>query len=113
MRRDILVQILQITMMQEQELKNNNYERFIELLDDRQRLMDKIEVGIQKIPLREEERVAILQIKEIDDRNIIEYNGQLEATKAELRKINYLRLKNIHYINPYDMLGKGLYVDKR
>lgn len=113
MRRDRLVQILQITMMQEQELKDNNYEKFIELLDDRQRLIDKVGEEIQEIPLREEERVAILQIKEIDDRNIIEYNRQLEEAKAELRKINYLRLKNIHYINPYDMLGKGLYIDKR
>lgn len=113
MRKDNLIQLLQVTLEQRDVLSDDNYERFIELLEVRQSLIEKIEEVNREQPLTGEEKSVLLQINEIDSQNIEEYNKQLEQAKMELKKINQLRAKNQQYINPYGLLGKGIYFDNK
>lgn len=103
MRAECFRELLIKTKQQHTFLFHDNYEAFIELLDERQEIMDEIALlnGENPQPLSDEEKEIVLEIQRIDNENRVEYNRQLEEAKNEYRKLNQFQKREETYMNPY------------
>lgn len=113
MIKQYLNQLLNITKEQNKVLFEDDYEKFISLLEERQVVVDQIEEVNKIQAFTNEERAILLEVKKLDEENTKEYNRQLEEVKEELRRINQMKEKNIQYINPYEAFSKGIYFDRK
>ncbi len=115
MRTEYLTQLLSITKEQNKALLNDDYEKFIVLLQERQVLIDQVntEIPFQIVPLSESERMIVKEIESLDKQNQKEYRQQLELTKLELKRINEAKRQNDQYIDPYSAIGSGFSFDHK
>ena len=105
MRRELLNKLFDITEQQKEVISQDEVEKYIELLEERQKIIDQIDaINIEKpAELNDDEREILLKIKEIDDRNY----EQLKQVRVNKNKTNY-------YVNSYNVVQEeGLFIDKR
>ena len=114
MRKQYLEELLTRTKWQSTFIFNGNYEKFIEVLEEREDLIHKIE-KINKeegIPWSEEERTLLEEIYKLNQENSDEFTRQMEEAREELKKLNKMMMGQEQYINPYgQMIGVGMNFD--
>lgn len=116
MKRELLLQILELTKLQEKALQEEDIELFGKILNDRQILMDKIDNLHKEYPelkLQKEEDV-LNDIIFIDNMNNKEFKKKFKEVKNKLNQIRSRKKVNNAYNNPYDKSqGEGIFFDKR
>lgn len=116
MRKELLEKILQMTKRQEQSLDILEIDEFINLLEEKQKVMNEIDEINEYEPqeLTSEERNILMSIKELDEKNKKCFNLELENTKEELRKMRQFKQRDDYYTNPYSQTQEeGLFIDKK
>lgn len=116
MRKQYLEEVLNLTKKQSEVLSYKNLEDFEEILNQKQLMIEKIEALKEqgKLPLTEEEREILVQIQEIDTRNRVEYEKQLQDVKDELKRIRTLKARENYFNSTYNVaMEEGIFLDKR
>lgn len=114
MRKQYLEELLTRTRWQNIFIFNEDYEKFIEVLEEREELINKIEEinKVEFIPWDNEERVLLEELHTLDKKNNAEYIRQMEEAREELKKLNKMMTGQEQYINPYgQMIGVGMNFD--
>lgn len=116
MKRELLLQILEITKLQEKALQEEDIDLFTKLLQDRQGLIDQIEALHKQSPelkLQKEEDV-LNEILHIETLNNKEFHKQFEEVQTKLNEMRSRKKVNNVYNNPYDIsYEEGVFFDKR
>ena len=113
---ELLLHLLDLTQRQEVLLQEENVDGFIELIDERQFLLNKIqEFNMQNPNVNKEGNGDILdKLIKIDTRNRIEFERQFNDAKDKLRKLRQMRKGESTYYNLYDTSREeGVFFDKR
>ncbi len=114
MRRQYLEELLTRTKWQNTFIFNGDYEKFIEVLEEREELIHKIE-EINKeegISWSEEECTLLEKIHKLNQENSAEFIRQMEEAREELKKLNKMMVGQEQYINPYgQVIGVGMNFD--
>lgn len=117
MQRVILIQqLIKLTSMQSDALKEEDVETFISLLEDREAILAEIKVLGEKEPheknLAEEKLIADLIA--LDNENRIEFERQHNEVKNKLKEVRMMRQRENNYSNPYNVAREeGILFDKR
>ncbi len=114
MRLEYLNQLLMQTQWQRTFIFNGDYEKFIEVIADREKVIQKIEEinASNMASWSEEEKVIIKEIQRLEEENKTEYLRQMQEAKSELKKLNQLMSGHQQYIDPYgQMMGVGMNFD--
>lgn len=114
MRKQYLEELLTRVRWQNVFIFNDDYEKFIEVLEEREELINKIEEinKIEFVPWTNEELVMLEELYTLDKENTSEYIRQMEEAREELKKLNRLMIGHEQYINPYgQMIGIGINFD--
>lgn len=113
MKKQCLMEILELTKLQTTALENEEIDNFEELMQKKQTYMDQIDKG-KFGELDNEEREIVLKITEIDNTNRKEFDKQLEKTKQQLCKIRTLKKRDNVYTNTYNTAWEeGMFIDKK
>lgn len=116
MKIEILLRILEITKLQTSALKEEDIEKWSELLSERQKYIDQVELLNKengKANTLEEEKL-LREIIEIDKTNREEFDKQYEEVQKKLRQIRSQKRVGNVYSNPYDVSQEeGIFFDKR
>lgn len=115
-KRELIEQLIELTKMQTTALEKEDVDEFIRLLDTRQEVLDQIQVLHEMHPDTKEqhEEELVTQLKEIDDKNRVEFEKQFEEVKKKLREARAMKKREEHYNNPYDISWEeGVFFDKR
>lgn len=117
MERTVLIEeLIKLTKMQEDALKEEDVDTFISLLDDREEVLAEIKVfdetkTHEKTP---EEEMLIADLIALDEANRIEFERQQNEVKNKLREIRMMRQRENNYSNPYNVAREeGVLFDKR
>lgn len=116
MRCELLNKLFDITKQQEEVISQDEIEIYIELLEERQKIIDQIDaINIEKpAELNDDEREILLKIKEIDDRNYEKFQIEFEKLKEQLKQVRVNKNKTNYYVNSYNVVQEeGLFIDKR
>ena len=116
MKRALLQELLELTKTQKELLEKEEVDRFIELIQHRQDILDKLqELYIKNPELKEQDDSDLLdELKKVDNENREEFEGQFEEVKRKLRETRLMRKNEIQYSNPYDISREeGVFFDKR
>ena len=92
------------TQQQHTYIFNDDYEKFIQLISERQEIIEDINRLNEENPhpLDEEEKELLIEIQRIDAENRIEYDRQLEEVKSKLRELNQMERTQNQYSNVYN-----------
>lgn len=113
MKKQWLMEILELTKLQTTALENEEIDNFEKLMQKKQTYMDQIDRG-KFGELDNEEREILLKITEIDNTNRKEFDNQLEKTKQKLCKIRTLKKRDNVYTNTYNTAWEeGMFIDKK
>lgn len=114
MRIKYLQELLEQTKQQNTYIFNGDYEKYIEVLENRQELFNKInDITKENEVFSQEEKYLIMEIKTINEENKKEYYRQFEEAKEQLNKINRAKRVGQQYINPYgEAFISGLHFDR-
>lgn len=116
MKREILLQILEITKKQNNAIKIEDTDAFHVLLEERQKQIEALEVLHQAKPeLKEQkEEVLLKEIIALDTENVVAYKKLFEEVKDKLNDMRARKRVNNVYNNPYTMgQEEGIFFDKR
>ncbi|WP_069998861.1 hypothetical protein [Cellulosilyticum sp. I15G10I2] len=116
MKKDLLLQMLEVTKLQQTALESEDIDQFQSLMQTKQVIIDQIDQLTNAVPrvLEEADREILLEIAKIDQQNQKEFNMQLDEVKLQLRKIRQLKKRDTMYSNPYGMSQEeGLFIDKK
>lgn len=116
MRRELLEKLLELTKRQEQSIMQSEIDEAINLLEEKQRVMDEIDELNKREhkELSDEEKAILASIQELDEKNRKQFNLELENTKEELRKMRQFKQRDDYYTNPYSQTQEeGLFIDKK
>lgn len=115
MRLTYLKQLLDLTKRQKVLLEVDEYEEFINLLEERQKIIEQIELinSTEHKQLTTEERSILEQLIKEDKENTKEYNKQLKETKQKLKKLNENINREKQYIGNYLSFSTGRHFDNK
>ena len=116
MRRELLEKLLELTKRQEQSIMQSEIDEVINLLEEKQRVMDEIDELNKREhkELSDEDKAILASIQELDEKNRKQFNLELENTKEELRKMRQFKQRDDYYTNPYSQTQEeGLFIDKK
>lgn len=116
MKRELLLEILELTKLQSKALKDDKIDEFELLLKKRQEIMDQIDRLHQVDPLlREEKNIDILdELCLIDKENRVEFDKQLDEAKQKIREARQMKKRDDIYSNPYGLYREeGVFFDKK
>ncbi len=115
MRKKYLEELLSITEKQHKEILSGNVDKFIELLNERQGVIERLE-DINKTanaPLSDEEREILIKVQEWDHENRKKYDVLFEEVKVNLCKARKMRETEQQYSNAYTRyMGQGTFQSK-
>lgn len=114
MRKQYLEELLTRTRWQNIFISNDDYEKFIEVLEEREEIINKIEEINRRefTPWSNEELVILEELHTLNEGNTSEFIRQMEEAREELKKLNRLMIGHEQYINPYgQMMGVGINFD--
>lgn len=114
MRKQYLEELLTRVRWQNIFIFNDDYEKFIEIIEEKQQFINKIQEINKKefVPWNNEERVILEELQRLDEENTDEFIRQMEETREDLKKLNLLMIGHEQYINPYgQMMGVGINFD--
>ncbi len=115
-KKELIELLIKITQRQEKALENEDIDKFISLLEDRQELLDKMEVLHQEYPETREqhEEELVKELQALDQKNQEEFKRQFEEVKENLRKVRQMKKSEQQYNNPYDTSWEeGMFFDKK
>lgn len=116
MKRELIKELIEITRKQQVLLEQEEVESFIELLDERQSILDQLsELYIKYPELRKQDDTDLLdELKRLDEANQIEFERQFNETKRKLREVRMMKKNETQYTNPYSIATEeGVYFDNR
>jgi len=116
LKKEYLINLLDLTHKQTEALKNDEIDVFQELLNQKQNIFRHLEEvkELGTIIWTEEEKQIINQIELADKWNREEFDRQLEEVKGKLKQIRINKIGNHVYNNPYDVhIEEGLFFDRR
>lgn len=116
MKRDLIKQLIELTKQQSIALQEEDVDAFIELLNERQLVLDKIDNLYEGNPqLREQHETDLVkELMTIDERNKIEFERQYNVVKEKLREIRMMKRNEGSYSDPYNISREeGVLFDKR
>lgn len=116
MKRELIKKLIEITKKQQVLLEQEEVESYIELLDERQIILDQLnELYIKHPELRQQDDTDLLdELKKLDESNKVEFERQFEETKKKLKEVRMMKKNEIQYTNPYSIAHEeGVYFDKR
>lgn len=116
MEEKLYTQLLEITYLQRSALKEDNIDRFEELLKERQSIIDAIK-DLHKAEIRERsEKIKgiIVDLKVVEQENIKIFKQSYEKVKLDLKNLREYNRQGMQYANAYDMSrDEGIFFDKR
>lgn len=106
MREELLIEFKQKTIQQHTYLFNGDYELYIRLLDERQFILNEVDDYNKKYgkEFNEREKLVLLDIISLDNKNKIEYLRQIEETKFKLKEINEMQRREKGYLGAYSTI---------
>lgn len=116
MKRDLIKQLIELTKQQSIALQAEDVDKFIELLNERQFVLDKINSLYEENPqLREQHEADLVEeLMATDERNKIEFERQYDIVKEKLREIRMMKRNEGSYSDPYSISREeGVLFDKR
>lgn len=116
MKKELLMELVDLTKQQTTALQEENIDEFISLLDQRQEVLDKLEVLKNEYPeIQNEHCEEILEkLKKIDNENRKEFEKQFNDVKSKLKEIRIMKNSEEHYTKKYDISWEeGVFFDKR
>lgn len=114
MRLEIIKRLQILVSRQDYALRIENLEYFEELLEDAENCLHEIKTLTNELPLTDQERGLLLEIKEKDEQNRALFNDQFEEVKFKLRTIRMNESKSQQYVNSYGSWQEaGVFFDKR
>ena len=116
MKRELLKKLIEITKKQQVLLEQEEVESYIELLDERQNVLEQLNKLYIKHPeLKQQDDADLLdELKRLDGENKVEFERQFEDTKRKLREVRIMKKNETQYTNPYSIVREeGVYFDKR
>ena len=116
MKRELLEKLIEITKKQQVLLEQEEVESYIELLDERQNILEQLnELYIKHPELKQQNDADLLdELKRLDEENKVEFERQFEETKRKLREVRMMKKNETQYTNPYSVAREeGVYFDKR
>ncbi len=115
-KKQLIEQLVEITKMQQMVLEEENVDEFIRLLDKREEVIEQIQALHEANPETKDqhEEALVSQLKEIDEKNRVEFERQFEEVKKKLREVRTMKKREEHYANPYDVSWEeGVFFDKK
>lgn len=116
MKKEILIEILEVTRQQQEALGVEDIEEFEVLLHQRQQLMDQLDRLECENPAykKQIEKEVLKQIIEVDSRNRIEYDRQYKEVQEKLKRLRSQKKVGAVYANPYERSQEeGIFFDKK
>lgn len=115
-KREYILELIRLTKLQTEALEKEEVEQFIDLLNQRQKVLEFIQNLHEQDPetRRQHEEELVNELKALDGKNRIEFERQFEAVKEKLREIRQMKAGEACYGNPYDIAREeGMFFDKR
>lgn len=115
-KRELIEQLIEMTKKQTVALQEEDVDRYIELLNGRQAILNQIQVlhEVQPETKEQHEEELVTELKTIDDANRMEFERQFEEVKKKLREVRIMKKREEQYNNPYDISWEeGVFFDKK
>lgn len=116
MKRELLKELIKITKEQKEQLEIEDVDGYIESLNRRQEILEKLQVLYKETPsLKEQDDHDLIdELIKLDNENRIEFQRQFEETTKKLKEIRSMRKSEIKYSTPYSIATEeGVFFDKR
>lgn len=116
MRLKYFKKLLSITKDQEMALIYEDIDKMKVLMEEKQEILEEIDKlnRLENKALTNEERDILIETKELDMKNNVEFKAQLNYAKEEVKKANILTRRENYYTNPYTVaMEGGIFFDRK
>ena len=98
---ECIVKLYEITASQSNYLEKNEVEEFINLLDERQVIIEKVLNVKNEKGFSKDEIQLIKKVQEMDSRNQEKYIELFEEVKAKLKQVRKMKENEMKFIQDY------------
>lgn len=116
MEEKFYMQLLEITYLQRNMLREDDIEEFEKLLTERQMIIDAISSLYKEETEERSEKTKelIAELKDVEQENIKIFKQSYEKVKLDLKNLREYNRQGMQYANGYDLSrDEGIFFDKR